>query len=502
MSVQAAFAFRGITKRFGPVVANEAVTFEARQGSIHGVVGENGAGKSTIMKVLYGLYQPDEGEMQVRGQTVRIASPEAAIRLGIGMVHQHFMLVPTLSIWRNVILGREPTLGRLDAASIKQKLDELQKTFGFHLDLDACIEDLPVGLQQQVEILKLLYREANILILDEPTAVLTPQEVETLFERLKTLQVTGKTIVMISHKLKEILRFTEAVTVMRRGKVIDTVATKGLSEDMLAEKIVGRHLRALPNRKAVPDAPPALEVKNLSLDIGGKNRLSDVCFSVRPGEILGIAGVEGNGQHDLAEILANVNRRYDGEVTFLGKRLRDRQTYEVKQNGLAVIPSDRHREAVILDFTVQENLLLGHHKEVRYGKKPWLSVDRCSKASEKLLEQFDVRPRNPGLPISALSGGNQQKVVVARELSEPVKFILASHPTRGVDIGAIEFIHSLIVELRDKGAAVVLISSELDEVMALADRVLVLYDGKVQGYVDRKDADERRIGLWMTGGHA
>jgi simple sugar transport system ATP-binding protein len=492
--------FRSVTKSFGDVVANRECSFAVLAGTVHGVVGENGAGKSTILKSLYGMHLPDSGEIWLGGTRVRLPSPQAAIRRGIGMVHQHFMLVPTMTVWQNVVLGREPSIWPGARRRCLQRIDELQREFGFALDLDAIVEDLSVGLQQQVEILKLLYREATILILDEPTAVLTPQEVETLLARLERLRDRGKTIIFISHKLKEILRFTQNVTVMREGRVIVTAATHEFTESSLAETMIGRHIDQLPDRASTRGVTPVLRVRALSRLPETRCSLKKVSFDIYPGEIVGIAGVEGNGQQDLIEILAGVESRYGGEVVLMGQDLRERSTYDWKQHGLAVVPPDRHRDGVVLPFTVRENILLGHHRESRFTwRGRWLAGGKINREVADVLEKFDVRPRRPDLPIAALSGGNQQKVVVGRELSQTVKLLVAAHLTRGVDIGAIEFLHRQIASLRERGTAVLLISSELDELLTLADRILVLYEGRIQGEAERRQTNEAQLGLWMTG---
>lgn len=494
-----AFSFHGITKRFGSVLASDSVSFAVEKGSIHGVVGENGAGKSTIMKILYGLYVPDAGEIRVEERAQNITDPLHAISLGIGMVHQHFMLVPTLSVWENVVLGSEPTLGKINVSEVLQRLDAIQKDFGFSLDLTEKIENLAVGLQQQVEILKLLYRNAEILILDEPTAVLTPQEVTLLFERLKTLKEKKKTIVLITHKLKEILSFTENVTVMRQGKVVETIATKSLTETTLAEKIIGRKRMLLSSTPRSSKSDTVLKLQNVSWTRQKKQELTNISLEVHAGEIVGIAGIEGNGQHALIEVLSRVFRPTSGSITFLGEELGNKERYFLKQNGLSVIPPNRQDEAIVLDFTVNENAILGHHREDAYTKGCFLSSGKVETYTAGLLERFDVRPRNGELPVSALSGGNQQKLVVARETDGKVKFLIAAHPTRGVDIGAIEFIHSHFLKLKKEGAAILLFSSELDEILALSDRILVMYHGHIVGEVEREKATERQLGLWMTG---
>jgi ABC-type uncharacterized transport system ATPase subunit len=494
----AAFSFNEVTKTFGGLCANDRVSFEVATRSIHGVVGENGAGKSTIMKVLYGLYRADGGQVYVDGKPVDFSSPVQAIEHGIGMVHQHFMLVPTLTVWQNIVLGSEPHAWKPNRKQSIATLSALQNEFGFSLDLEARVGTLPVGLQQQVEILKLLYRKADILIFDEPTAVLTPQEVAALITRLKALRDQGKTIVFISHKLREILALTEKVTVLRQGKVVGTYATSELTEPTLAEKMIGRKMAALPPRRAFTQSAPVVTAKGLGLRADKRTLLEDISFVLQPGEVVGVAGIDGNGQQELVEILARAREDYSGQLQWADAPYAKLSAYAHKQDGLAVIPPDRHSEAVVLDFNLAENFVLGHHAEKDFnwhGRLLWKNIfDRTAQA----IERFDVRPPNPSARMSGLSGGNQQKLVIARELARPVRLLLAAHPTRGVDIGAIERIHTEILRLRDEGAAVLLFSSELDEILALSDRVLVIYNGRIQDC--RRDAtNETQLGLLMTG---
>lgn len=475
--------FQNISKRFGKTQANDQVSFSVERGQMHGIVGENGAGKSTIMKVFYGLYPADSGEIFFNGKEVHIKSPTDTIQLGVGMVHQHFMLVPTLSVWENVILGSEPEGIRLDKESILKNIASIQKEFGFKLELQAKIEDLPVGLQQQVEILKLLYRKVDTLILDEPTAVLTPQEVETLFAKLAELNKQGKTIIVITHKLREILKWTQSVTIMRQGKVVETVPTSSLTEELLAEKIIGRQKKPLPQANSLTKKDfPVLTMKNVSY----KNKLKNLSLDVRPGEIVGIAGIDGNGQNEIVDLLAGITHLDTGMMH--------------KPDNLAIIPPDRHSEGVVLEFSVSENAVFGLHRKERFGKFGRLSQRKVRLFTKLLLEEFDVRPRDPDVIFSTLSGGNQQKLVVGRESSKNAFCLIACHPTRGVDIGAIEFIHSHLIELKNKGVGILLISSELEEILALSDRVLVIYQGEIVGEKPASETTERELGLWMTGG--
>ena len=488
--------FRGVSKRFGPVLANNNVSFTVKAGSLHGIVGENGAGKSTIVKILYGMYEADAGEIRLGGQSVAIPNPQVASSHGIGMVHQHFMQVPTLTGWENILLGRESTwlfYGRREAQT---EIESVKSSFGFHVDLSLPVEQLCVGHQQQIEILKLLYRNSDVLILDEPTAVLTPSEVEFLFEKLRRLVAEGKTILLITHKLSEILRWTENVTVMRQGSVVGTYDTAELTQPSLAEKMVGRLPAILTHANVTRTPTPILSVRNLSC----VDRLRGLSFDVFGGEILGIAGVEGNGQHELAEILAGVQTDFEGDVSFGDRRYPSFSTYSLKRAGVGVIPPDRHQEAVVLRFPVADNFALGHQRDPVFQSHGFIQPGKLDATVRPQLDRFDIQPRDPRVPISSLSGGNQQKVVLARELSRNPSFMLACHPTRGVDIGAIEKIHSELLALRERGGGVLLMSSELDEILALSDRILVLYAGKIVGSVDRKSATETQLGQWMTGG--
>ena len=497
---QEIFSFNQITKRFGSVLANQEVTFSVEKGTIHGVVGENGAGKSTIMKILYGIYSPDSGTVYFKGEAKKIRDPETAISLGIGMVHQHFMLVPTLTVWENIILGREPSLWTLNKKEILNKLELLKSSYGFHVDLEAKIETLAVGQQQQVEILKLLYREADILILDEPTAVLSPQEIEALFEKLKRLKANHKTIVIITHKLKEILNLTDFVTVMRQGSAIETLPTEGLNESTLAEKIIGRKRIPLATFKKKSPQETVLSVEDVSLQNTQGVSLNKISFQINRGELVGIAGIEGNGQQELIEILAHVRKDYQGTVRLNKKELNDFSTYDLRQQGFSLIPPDRHQEGVVLSFSIAENSILGHHREKNLKRGPFLSENKIETLASRLIESFDVRPKDPKLPLSALSGGNQQKLVVARETLRPISFLLAAHPTRGIDIGAIDFIHEHFLKLKAEGAAILLVSSELDEILKLSDRILVMYQGALVAEVEKEKATESQLGLWMTSG--
>lgn len=491
--------FRDISKSFGSNQANQRVTFSIKSGSFHGIVGENGAGKSTIMKILYGLQSPDSGSIFLKGREIHFKSPSDAIQSGLGMVHQHFKLVPTLSVWENIILGSEPATTLFDSQSIQQSIETLQNTYGFSLSLSARVDTLPVGQQQQIEILKLLYRQAEVLILDEPTAVLSPQEIESLFTQLSTLRSKNKTIIVVSHKLKEILKFTDEVTVMRQGKVVATRPTQELNEDTLASLIMGRTPLHLKKPHTSPTEKLVLSFKNVTTTESNDCGLKDLSLEVKEKEIVGIAGIEGNGQSALVRVLAQIEK-YQGSVQILGEGLLRSSLYSKRQRGFGFIPPDRQQQGLVLSFSNEMNFILGHHRESTFQSGGFLSQNRISAFAKRKIEEFRIHPPQPDLPTSALSGGNQQKLIVARESSTGTRFLLASHPTRGVDIGAIEFIHSHFLKLRDQGAGILLISSELDELLAISDRILVIREGKIVFQTPAETADIKELGLYMTGG--
>jgi ABC-type uncharacterized transport system ATPase subunit len=490
---------RGITKRFGAVVANKSINLSIPDNTIHSIVGENGAGKSTIMKILYGFYTADEGEIWIDGERREIRNPHDAIALGLGMVHQHFMLVPPMTVLENIVLGAEPgNAAKIDFKQAESQINKLSKDFGFDIDPRKRVEQLSVGQQQRVEVLKALYRGARILILDEPTAVLTPQEVEEFFKILRSMRQQGKTIIIITHKLNEVLALSDNVTVMRDGQVVGETPTTNTSAPDLARMMVGRDVLL---RVEKPEAKPkdvVLSVKNLSAG----SKLNGVSFDVRAGEIVGIAGVEGNGQTELVEVLAGLHRASEGSCALGGREMTKLFARQIKELGIAHIPEDRHRRGLLLEFDLADNTILG----TQYRKPPVTTAglldekainDKCN----RLIRDFDVRPPNAALPARALSGGNQQKLIIGREFDLHPKLLLVSQPTRGVDIGAIEFIHRKLVELRDAGAAILLISAELEEVLSLSDRVLVMYQGRIVGEVDPQKVEQEEIGLMMTGGN-
>ncbi len=499
---------RNITKRFGAVLANDRVTIKVEPGTIHSIVGENGAGKSTAMRIAYGFYTADSGEILINGQVQEIRTPHDAIANGIGMVHQHFMLVEPMTVAENIVLGAEPgSAVSLDLKTASAEIRRVSDEFKLTVDPNATIENLSVGQQQRVELLKALYRRAEILILDEPTAVLTPQEVDEFFVILRGMRDQGKTIVIITHKLSEVLAISDNVTVMRDGKVVGNVKTSETNDAELARLMVGREVLL---RVEKPDAKAGAAVLSVSgLTIMGRNdskRVNNISFEVRAGEIVGVAGVEGNGQTELIEALSGLipGSHITGAITFEGRDITKLDARQRKELGIAHVPEDRHRRGLLLDFSLAENTILGVHyrKPAVRGDGVLLDQKGIQQRTEQVIRDFDVRPPNAALPARALSGGNQQKLIIGREFELPPKLLLVSQPTRGVDIGAIEFIHRKIVELRDSGCAVLLVSAELEEVTALSDRLLVIHNGEIAGEVDPKVTSNDEIGLMMTGGRS
>jgi simple sugar transport system ATP-binding protein len=501
-AIKYAVEMRGITKRFGEVVANRNLNVAVRDRSIHAIIGENGAGKSTAMNILYGFYNPDEGEILIDGQLRVIRTPSDAIALGLGMVHQHFMLVEPLTVTENIILGAEPTAGlAIDFKKARQRVREISEQYGLRIDPDARISALSVGQQQRVEILKTLYRGARILILDEPTAVLTPQEVKEMFAILRGLREQGKTIIIITHKLQEVLALSDNITVMRDGAVVGNLPTAEATAEGLARLMVGREVLLRINKDDAHPREAVLSVKNLTLkNTDDSTPLADISFDVRGGETLGIAGVEGNGQTELIEILAGLRPSTSGDVRLNGQSINRLDPHERKRRGIAHIPEDRHRRGLLLSFDLASNSILGMHRDPPISGAVLLNQKVINQRAERLVKEYDVRPPNITLPAGALSGGNQQKLIVAREFDINPKLLLVSQPTRGVDIGATEFIHRKLIELRDAGCAVLLVSAELEEILSLSDRVMVIYEGRIVGEVDPKTVSEEEIGLMMTGG--
>jgi general nucleoside transport system ATP-binding protein len=491
---------RGITKQFPGVLANDSIDFDLLRGEVHALLGENGAGKSTLMNILYGLYKPDEGEILLKGKPVHFGSSKDAIRSGIGMVHQHFMLIPVMTVAENIILAEEPTQnGLLDQETAERRVKTLADSFNFHIDPHARIENIGVGQQQRVEILKALYRSADILILDEPTAVLTPQEAVELAGILGTLKREGMAIIFISHKLNEVLEIADRVTVLRRGKMIETLPTAGATREGLARLMVGREVLLRVDKTPGTPKEPLLAVEDLTvLDDRGLEAVQNVSFEVRAGEIVGIAGVDGNGQTELIDAVTGLRKAQSGRVLVAGKETTNEGARESLDAGLGHIPEDRHRRGLVLDFSLAENIALHDYKEPPDSRFGWLYPRRLIARARRLLQQFDVRGGGPSTRASALSGGNQQKVVVAREVERDPRVLLAAQPTRGLDVGAIEFVHRRLVEERDEGRAVLLVSLELEEILSLADRILVMYEGRVVGEYG-PDVSAEELGIAMTG---
>jgi simple sugar transport system ATP-binding protein len=500
-----AVEMRGITKAFPGVVANSKVDLEVRAGEIHALVGENGAGKTTLMNLLYGLLHPDEGEILIDGKPAHIGGARDAIAHGIGMVHQHFMLIPVFTVGENVMLGREPVSGPgfYDHARARKEIDELTKRYGLRLDPDARTGDLPVGLQQRVEIVKVLYRGANIVILDEPTGVLTPQESKELFAVLRDLVKSGKTIIFISHKLREVLEISDRITVMRRGKVVGHLVTKDTTEQEIATLMVGREVLLRVDKKPAKPGDVTFKVENLTASSDrGVPALKGVSFELRQGEILGIAGVEGNGQSELMEVLAGTRRATGGRVLLGDKDVTSFDARTEREAGIAFVPEDRRGTGLVLNYSIADNLILGRQRSPAFS---WhelvLRLAAIKEWARRLVKEFDIRTPTIDTAARNLSGGNQQKIIVAREMASRPRVLLAAQPTRGVDIGAIEFIHRRLVAERDEGTAVLLVSAELDEIRSLSDRIAVIYEGKIVS-IEPADAPEERLGLLMTGGGA
>ena len=499
-----AVELRAITKAFGRRVANDRVSLAVEPGSIHALVGENGAGKTTLMRVLFGLYQADSGEILVGGEPARFRSPLDALRRGLGMVHQHFMLVPPLTVAENITLGREPRRGwGVDRARAEREVAEISGRHGLRVDPRARVENLSVGGQQRVEILKALYRGARVLILDEPTAVLTPQEVDELFAVLRSLVRHGGTVILITHKLREVMEVSDRVTVLRHGRVAGERRTAATGVEELAGLMVGRAVLLRVQKAAAaagPAAPPALEARGLRVrDARGLEAVRGVSLTVRAGEILGVAGVEGNGQAELIEALAGLRPAAAGEILIGGRAVTRLSPRERFRAGLAHVPADRLARGLVGPYSLADNLILGSQRDAPYARRGWLSRPAIRSHAERTLAAYAVRPAAPGAAARTLSGGNQQKLVVARELSRGARVILAAHPTRGVDLGAIEFIHRRLVAERDAGRGVLLVSSDLGELLSLADRLLVLYEGRVVLETAPEATDERTLGLYMSG---
>lgn len=495
---------RNITKQFPGVLASDNVNFDLRKGEIHALLGENGAGKSTLMNLIYGLHRPDSGEIVVNGKTIEIDSPNDSIAAGIGMVHQHFMLIPVFTVAENVMLGDETVKrGSLDRAAVATRINEISKQYGLDVDPNALVGDLPVGLQQRVEIVKTLYRNAEIVILDEPTAVLTPQEAEDLFRIMRDLTARGVSIIFITHKLKEVLAVADRITVMRAGRVINTVQPQGTNEAQLANMMVGRQVILTVEKDDHAASGDILKVEGLSVrDQRNLETVHNVSFTVCGGEVLGIAGVQGNGQTELSEALTGLRSPTGGKVTMDGIDLTGKPPRIMTEAGLAHIPEDRQRHGLVLSYSIADNMALCDYYRPPFSNRGVLQQKALDENARKLIGAFDVRTPSPFVSAGKLSGGNQQKVIVARELSRSnVKLVIANQPTRGLDVGSIEYIHSEIIKMRDRGVAVLLISAELDEIMALSDRIAVMYRGQIVTVVDAKKTTREQLGLWMAGAH-
>ena len=537
------FEMKGITKRFGGVLANDSINFKVKKGEIHALVGENGAGKSTLMKILYGLYQPDSGNILINGKEKSILSPSDAISLGIGMVHQHFMLVGTLTVLENIILGDEDVFfgGILNLSAARKRLEELIKTFRLNIDLNSKVENLPVGLQQKIEILKILYRKSGILIFDEPTAVLTPQETDELFTLMKNLKQDGKTIILITHKLGEVLSVSDSVTVLRHGKVVSEKNISETNQTELAEMIVGGLIPPVENKLISENSKVIISVKNLIIECDTRyNIVNGVYFEIHSNEIFGIAGVEGNGQTELVEAINGLREIKSGEIKFYAdtshlcesstRRVVDQTPLPDRQAGLqngdwrnskklsdsfpplfkergsggevvvSHIPADRHKHGMVKEYKLFENVLLGRQNENRFRGKIVIKENALIDYTKKLIEKYDVRPVNPQQITGSLSGGNQQKLVVSRELTKGSDLVIASHPTRGLDIKAASFVLNALIEERNKGKAIILVSSDLSELLQISDRIGVMYGGKIIAVLNPSETNEREIGMYMTCG--
>jgi ABC-type uncharacterized transport system ATPase subunit len=492
---------RGVTKRFPGVLANDAVDLTVEEGQIHALLGENGAGKTTLMNVLYGLYHADEGEIVIDGETRRFDSPGGAIAAGLGMVHQHFMLIPVFTVTENIILGNEPSgpLGWLDRARARRRVEELSQRFGLEVPAEAVVEDLPVGIQQRVEILKALYREADVLILDEPTAVLTPQETDELFAVMRSLRDGGKSIIFITHKLKEVLAVADTITVLRDGRVVGRVVPGEADEAELASMMVGRAVRLTVDKPPAKPTGPVLVVDELVVADEQHRVAVHASFDVNAGEIVCVAGVQGNGQTELVEAITGLRPVASGHVELAGHDITNRSVNQILDAGVGHVPEDRQRDGLIASFTIADNLVLDTYDRPPFARHFVRDAAAVRRAASERVARFDVRTPTIEASVSTLSGGNQQKVILARELSRPISLLIASQPTRGLDVGSIEYIHEQFVAQRDAGVAVLIVSSELDEILALGDRIIVLFRGRVFGVVDGARATREHLGLLMAG---
>lgn len=493
---------RQISKRFPGVLANDCVDFELRAGEVHALLGENGAGKSTLMGLFYGLHQPDSGQILIRGQEVRLSRPAVAIAHGIGMVHQNLMLIPHLTVAENIVVAREPVRHRiqLDLATARQQIRNLSTRYGLQVDPDARIENLPLGVRQRAEILKALYRQADILILDEPTSVLVPQEVQELFAVMRTLAQQGKSVIFITHKLKEVLEVADRITVLRSGRVVGSTTPQQADEASLAEMMVGREILLQLDKAPARPGKVVLEVEHLQArDDSGHIAVDDASLQVAQGEIVGIAGVEGNGQAELVEALMGLRPVQKGSIRLGGEDITRSAPRSIRERGVGIIPEDRQRQGLVLDFPIAANLVLNTYYQRPFTRGYRLSWGQIAIQARRLIERFDVRTPSPQVPASSLSGGNQQKVVLARELAADLKLLIAAQPTRGVDIASVAFIHRQLVAVRDAGCAILVVSADLDELLALSDRIAVMYRGRIAGVLSRQEASKAALGRLMLG---
>lgn len=495
---------KNITKFFESLKANDSVDLTVHKGEVHALLGENGAGKTTLMNILYGLHQATTGEIYIKGKRVNVTSPNVAIKHGIGMVHQHFMLIKPFTIVQNIILGEEILKnGILDLNKARKEVAKLSESYGLYVDPDAKIRDISVGMQQRVEILKALYRGVDILILDEPTAVLTPQEIEELMKIIRSLTSEGKTIIIITHKLKEIKMIADYCTIIRRGKKIDTVKVSEISEEELAKMMVGREVNfRVPKEKRKADKV-IFEIKKLNVrDNRDMPVVNELSLNLQKGEILGIAGIDGNGQTELVEAIVGLRPVDSGKITINSKDITDNKPKEVIENNISLIPEDRQARGLVMEMSVAENMILENHGKEPFSSRGILDWKKINSFSRELIKKFDVRPEDETIPASSLSGGNQQKVIIAREVSNNPDLLIAAQPTRGLDVGAIEYVHKALIAQRNNGKAVLLVSLDLEEVMNLSDRIAVIYEGEIVGIVDAESADREQLGLMMAGGGA
>ena len=497
-----ALEMRDITKRFPGVLANDHINFQLQKGEIHALLGENGAGKSTLMNILYGLYSQDAGQILLDDREVEINEPTDAIRLGIGMVHQHFMLIPVMTVTENIVLGTETVKNGfvLDQTTAAERIHDLSRQHGLEIDPDAYIKDLPVGTQQRVEIIKALYREADILILDEPTAVLTPQEAEELFIIMRSLVAQGKSIIFITHKLREVFEVADRITVLRNGHVVGTTTPEQSTRQSLAEMMVGREVILTVDKKPASPGSPVLQVDSLrAIDDRDAIAVDGASFEVRTGEVLGIAGVQGNGQTELVEVLTGLRPSQGGRVVIGGVDVTNASPRKIAQQGVAHIPEDRHQHGMVAGYPIADNLILNNYFRAPFAHGVVMDNRAIEDNALRLVHEFDIRTPSVYTPGSSLSGGNQQKMVVAREFSRPIKLLIAAQPTRGLDVGSIEFIHNRLVAARDEGVAVLLVSAELDEIMSLSDRIAVMFKGQIIATLDADQASREELGLLMAG---